>query len=615
MINAIAELGRYEKEQNPGMKDFDIWLEDSYDNGKYDTVFLIVLERSTPDSLWQYASLDVVENSGTLKNKLIYKRGSSRGTDITATAKVAGSIAKTFRQKILAWFSSNKDTDFLDDSQKEYLNNIHESLTSAESRIIEDLENKQRQSDCKGIVLSLKLKEGADEKYIGDIDFLSGFITQKSKIAYKHSKTFKKFSFSKDKICAVCKQEKSEVFGYFTSLGFYTVDKPGMVAGGFNQSDTWKNYPICIDCALDIETGIKFKEKHLDFRFYGFRYYLLPTLIHDAGKADIIEAISELNKQQKINQKSKTSTLNREEDVLEELKDFGNYVHFNLLFYDKPNKGVFRIVENIEEVFPSRINTLYQAKSYVDEFFIFKVPENKDGEKIYRFSFKILRDFFPREKIRGDHDKYFLQITRKIFSGMPVKYNFLLSYIMRAIRHRFANNETIRYRALSGFMLLLYLAKLNILTPGKGVKNMSLEFYNGFQIKKEDSFEEKAEYFFENFADFFSAPSLKAIFLMGTLTQFLLNIQSNKREGATPFRSQLKGLKMNHNDITGLLPKIIDKLDQYGSNYYKPIEKLISKYFVMAGPQSGWNLTVDEMNYVFVLGMNLSEYFNPYKEK
>ena len=47
MINAIAELGRFEKEKNPSMTDFDVWLGDSYDNGKYDIVFFIVLEKES----------------------------------------------------------------------------------------------------------------------------------------------------------------------------------------------------------------------------------------------------------------------------------------------------------------------------------------------------------------------------------------------------------------------------------------------------------------------------------------------------------------------------------------------------------------------------------------
>ena len=62
MIRAIAELGRYAKENNPELTAFDIWLEDSYDGGKYDFVFFIVLERDNEQSEWKYKKIDIREN-------------------------------------------------------------------------------------------------------------------------------------------------------------------------------------------------------------------------------------------------------------------------------------------------------------------------------------------------------------------------------------------------------------------------------------------------------------------------------------------------------------------------------------------------------------------------
>lgn len=613
MINAIAELGRYAKENTPDLTAFDIWLEDSYDDGKYDVVFFIVLAKDEEKSDWKYEKIDIKENGKHLKNKLIYKRGSPRGTDITPTAKVARSIGGTFRQKIKAWFESNKDAEFLEDSEKEFFNHIFELLSIEEEKIIKDLEKEYKAIEAKGVVLSLQFFEQSDAKYIGDVDSISGFIVQESKTAYKFSKTFKKYSFSRDRVCSICKEVKKEVFGYFTSLGFYTVDKPGMVTGGFRQDQSWKNYPVCLDCALDIENGIKLKEKYFDFRFYGFRYYLIPKIIQGKGKSEIMEAIADYNKNQKVNDKLKKTTLNAEEEVFDLLKNYQNHVHFNLLFYDKPNKGVFRILENIEEVLPSRIKRLYEIKEYVDGLFLFKQPE-KDGIRIFSYSFGVLRDFFPRDKLHGNHDKNFLQIVHKIFAGLPVQYEFLVNHIMKAVRNRFANKNNYWYLSLSGFMMLLYFQKLGILTSFKGVDTMTSDFYKSFEIKKDDDYEEKVNGYFEQFNAFFKTNDKRGIFLTGVLTKLLLNIQKNERD-STPFRNQLKGLKMDSSDITGLLPKLVEKLEQYKKNYYIKLEKMISKYFISAGDPKTWSLTIDEMNYIFVLGMNLSEYFKIIKEK
>ncbi|BBO89337.1 TIGR02556 family CRISPR-associated protein [Desulfosarcina ovata] len=612
MINAIAELGRYAKEQDPQMTDFDIWLEDSYDGGKYDIVFFIVLERADDTKEWGYKKIDVHENGSHLKDNLVYKRGTSRGTDKTPTAKVAKSISGTFKQKVMAWFVSNKDAEFLEPPEKEYLDKIHSALIQNEERIIGDLEDQHKLTEAKGVVLSLQLIENENKKYIGDIPSIAAFIIQESKASYKFSKTFKKYSYSTDKVCSICNDFKKEVFGYFTSLGFYTVDKPGMVAGGFLQDQSWKNYPVCLECALDIETGIKEKENYFDFRFYGCRYYLIPRLIHNIGRSEIIDTIKEYNQKLAVSDEARHTVLNPEEDVIWLLRDNQNHAQFTLLFYDKPQKGVFRIVENIEEVLPSRIKRLYDAKSLIDEIFIFKLPQ-KDGKRIFRFSFGVLRLFFPRDKARGNHDKDFLQIVHKVFAGMPIQWDFLISQIMIAVRNRFANAENEWFQVLSGFMMISYFYELGLLNDFEGASKMATEFYNSFEIRKEDDYEGKVVEFFIQFEDFFGTHAKKAIFLTGVLTKLLLNIQQATRE-STPFRSQLKGLKMDSADIQGLLPKIEDKLAQYKHFGYKNLRIMISQEFLSAGDDQKWSLTIDEMNYIFVLGMNLSDYFKVKKE-
>jgi len=175
MINSIAELGRFEKNKNPDLTSFDIWLEDSVDNGNYPNLFLIEFIKA--DSKWTFGRIDVWQNSSNLKSKLLYKFGSPGGPNITPTSKVTKSIEVTIPRKIINWFESNKNKKFLS--------------------------------------------------------------TEESKQGYKYSSTFKKYSFSKNETCSVCNKVK-EVFGFFTSLAFYTVDKPGMVTGGFQQDKSWK---------------------------------------------------------------------------------------------------------------------------------------------------------------------------------------------------------------------------------------------------------------------------------------------------------------------------------------------------------------------------------------
>lgn len=609
MIEAIADLGKYERQKNPNLSPFDIWLEDSYDDGKYDHLLLIVFGKENGD--WRYKEVDYRQNGTGLKSMLLYKRSAPRGCDKTPTAKVAKSIIVTYNQKIKGWFETYGESSYLDNDEKEFLKKILVAMGEDEQRILSDLAIKAKALENKGIVLSVQFVEGNRTTLIGDYPFFGIFITEESKEGYKYSKTFKKYSFSKNAVCSVCKKNKEEVFGYFTTLKFYNVDKPGMVSGGFRQDQSWKNYPVCLICALDIELGVKSMDETLDFSLYGgLKYYLIPKIMNDTSKFEIISDIQAMKKTIKINNKDRPSITGAEEELFDLLKDEDNHASFSLIFYEKPQKEVFRILANIEEVLPSRLRKLFDVKAEVDDLIFIKTPE-KDGKRIFSFHFGAIRNFFPNDKMHGNHNKPFLQIVNNIFCGESIDYHYVLPHVMGRIREAYIKNNEDNpwYHALLSFMLLIYINKLGILTINNGdPKTMDQSFYQSFVITSGDEFEEKAALFFDNFHDFFRSDVQKSIFLLGVLTKFLLNIQSVERN-ATPFWSKLKGLKMDSRDMVGLMPVIIEKLEQYQTNYYKHMETLISKLLISSGNHTRWNVPVDEMNYIFVLGMNLSDYF------
>jgi len=645
VINAIAELGKYEKANNPNIKsNFDIWLEDSYDENSYPHLLLIEFKKEKnedkeglfdEDWKWVFSKIDYREHSSNLKSKLLYKRGSSRGTDKTPTCKTAKNIVGSFNQKIKSWFSQNQNNSFLKENDNNFIKMIHTELDLKSSEIITEIKEKSEQLSNGGIVLTTVFIENDKQRFIGDYDFFSKFITEESKIDYKYSKTFKNHSFSEDKLCSICNMNKAEVYGYFTSLKFYNVDKPGMVTGGFDQSKSWKNYPICLDCALDVELGIKMMDKNFIFNFYGLRYYLIPKTTNEKGNDDILDEIIHYKKSQRINDKDRLRITNAEDDVFDILQEQENNATFTLLFFEKPQKSVFRILSSIEDVLPSRIKELFETKDFVDKLFIFRNEQSNEGNSLYKFNFGTLNNVFPfrlkKQKLVGKH-KYYLQCVENIFNDDKIDYNFLIQNAMDFIRKLFihyenkidtddsfffynsfwkkfeVNQSHIKAITLTNFMLINFLNKLNLFRLKNKEDEMDRQFYESFEINSKEELESKVELFFENFKEFFVNDVHQSIFLVGVLSQFLLNIQQRER-GATPFRSKLKGLKMDGRDITALVPEIIDKLEQYKSNYYVPLENLISKYIISAGDFRKWNMPIDEMNYIFVLGMNLSKYF------
>ncbi len=613
MIEAIADLGKHATEKDQSLSMFDIWLEDSYDSGKNEHLFLIVFEKN--GETWDYKGIDYQENGNHLKSKLLYKRGSSRGSNKTPTGQVSADISKTFDQRIKGWFEGCCNSKFLDKNDQSFLETIRDTIHNRETEIKEDLVRKEQAIEGKGAVLSVLFIQDGQPKFAGDYPFFSRFITEECANEYKYSKTFKKYSFSKQATCSVCKQVKDEVFGYFTTLKFYNVDKPGMVTGGFRQDESWRNYPVCLDCALNIEMGIKVMEADLDYKLYGLRYYLIPKLIRPVSETDslILEDILSLRKDIKINDADRQTITGQENEIFDLVKEEKNQISFNLVFYDKPQKEVFRILANIEDVLPSRIRCLYDVKDRVDDIVFFK-KESKEGKQYFRFHFGVIRNFFPQDKVDGNHNKSFLQIVNNVFNGSPIAYSYLLNHIMKPVRKAFIKEENDWFFTLQGWLLLIYLNELGILTVNREkVKPMDQSFFNAFVINSKEDFEDKVALYFDTFEDFFSSDVHRGIFLLGVLTRFLLKIQYNERN-STPFRSQLKGLKMNNRDFVGLLPKAIDKLEQYKANYYGHLEQLISKFLISAGNHNTWAIPIDELNYIFVLGMNLSEHFQIKKQ-
>lgn len=607
MIHAIAELGKYVQQKNPGMTNFDIWLEDSYDEKKYPHLLVIQFQRQS-DGKWNFVGIDYRHHSSDLKSRLLYKRGASKGTDRTPTAKIAKSLEGTYRQKILAWFKDSQNHPMLQAEEKDFLRSLYQEMNQKSSEILHTLKEKSKGMQG-GIVLSIGFGE---EKFIGDYDFFSKFITEESKVQYYYSKTFKKKSLRADSICSICHKKRKEVYGYFTTLKFYNVDKPGMVSSGLKQENSWKNYPVCLDCALHVEAGIKLMEEELHFSFYGLHYYLIPKFIHGSKREEILDLIIDYKKSPTITDKDKISISNAENEVFDLLKDLENKVSFNLLFYDKPQKSVFYILASIEELLPSRLKKLFAAKKFVDDLVFFQV--RKEGKKIFNFNFGALRTFFPNDRIEGKFDKSFLEMTQKIFQGNRIDYDFLLQYILRHLRSLFNKTQSIGFSTLQGFMLINFLNYLDLFGKKTKEKQMDSGFFNSFEIQSKEELDTKLENFFTKFEEFFITDSRKSIFLMGILCQFLLNIQKNER-GVTPFRTKLKSLKMNSIDIVSLFPQIVQKLEEYKKNYYIPLENSLSRYLISAGDAKKWNIPIDEINFIFVLGMNLSNHFKVRSEE
>lgn len=617
MIEAMKEIGEYAlKKENKDLNDFvSILVENPASNETYKHVFCIKF--ISYQDCFEFKEIEHQEYSKEKIIKYLYKRGSSNGPDITPIARVT-EIKKTFSNKIVGWFSKplKEAKPILEDEEVKFLELLGKCIKENEEKILFDLEPKVNSIDSKeNSILTLVIEENDLTRYVGDFEVFRKIL--KNNGASKFYSKYDITSKDDDKVCSVCKTNK-EVYGFVTPYEFYTVDKRGFVSGGFDQSKAWKNNPVCLECALKMTAGKEYIEKYMSFGFYGFNFLLIPKLLNNSTSEDLFDIFEKFNEKKFAFNKEYENFLHANEtDILDILSEQDDYLNFNFQFYEKSNSA-YRILLYIEDVLPSRLRKLFKAKEIVDKKQIFRNHFANDAEvKSIKFTLGNVRWFFPNTLDDPDLNKYFLEITNGIFTGTSIDYNFLLKYIMQRIRKDFRNENPTRYSLFLGFQMLDFLSQLCLLgnyTGGKCVNSRNLSALLGDMVPKEKSgYEERTNVIFSEFEHFFNTDAKKAIFLEGTLVQYLLNIQKFQR-GSAPFRTKLRGLNLDERSVKRIFPEIINKLEEYDANYYKELEYLISKYMIQSG--TDWKMSNDEISFYFVLGMNLSNLLkSPKSEK
>lgn len=322
----------------------------------------------------------------------------------------------------------------------------------------------------------------------------------------------------------------------------------------------------------------------------GIYYYLIPKLIiSNPDYAELIDIIYDSHKRISLKERITKRITSDNEEILEILSKSKDFLTVNFLFL-KGALGGSRDAEKIEllieDVCPSRIKKIFEAKDYVDRVF------NNDSEK--GFTFGTIRTFFSKssegKKVK-DLNKYFLEIVDSVFKGRQIDFSFLLKFYMATIRKEFINDGYFMPRVKDALMDTIFFENLGLISFEE-VKDM-----------EESIFEEV----FKKYGNTFSSPVKRGIFLLGALTQKLLNIQAYKRQGAKPFMKKLKSLKMDQKDIMGLLPEVQDKLEQY--DYFDTWRRLAqeSSNYLLVNAGDSWKLSIDEVNFYFACGMNLME--------
>jgi len=577
MIRAFYNAGRVEELENGDGYDF----ENPNPKGYYDNILKVKFKVGDKA---EFEEIDLVEFDSEKLKDYLYSNGSSRGGDNTPTTIVSNN--KEPLKKLFLPIKKIEIEDF--EKVRVYLEN-EENYKRVEDAIKEKFEEKE------GYILTLVI----NEKMVGEYEELKEEVIKNNNIGAYYMKSMGT-SLGKNKICYCCKEVKEEVYGYAGLYPFYTVDKKGFVAGGFKQEESWKNYPICPECYRILNKGKKLIEGNFVDTAFGMKYMVVPKSVLPIteegleGYADIIHDLSneeESNKNKiSLGHERRKILSGQEEFAFEVMGELKNSMSFNIMFYEESNAS-FKVLRNIEDVFPSKLSRLFELKDQVEESDVYKNLKSKKGSIDLRFTFNSFREFFGSNDNKG-----LLDIMNSVFVGKPIDYEWLLHSYIKVLREKVISGEATHFTIRNTLISLEVLLELDLLN-GR---------YKGEVEKVIEKNEKNSMYldFFKNHSKNFDTNLRKGLFLQGLMVQNLLNLPEQRSRA---FYSRLNGLKMNEKIIKRIQHELIDKLEQYKKrHYYLELENLIGNYFALADFSS---MSRDEMSYYFVLGMNMVREF------
>jgi len=414
----------------------------------------------------------------------------------------------------------------------------------------------------------------------------------------------------KNLVCSMCLNKKEELWGYVSIYNFYTAKTEyAPIAGGFDKKKAYRNFPVCPECAAKLQKMRPVIDKYFNFKFCNYNYFLIPQMVSKKENSEaintIIDSMSDNNSSTSGKDEIRLGsfTLSKRKKIVDadtkEIFDCLAYTNesasYTMIFYRAQN-AKFEVLMTIEDIFPYQFKKIFEAKEKAENHSIFKNRPGNNETYDLEFRFDILNEFFPQPQ-ENNYSNYFLEITRKIFVQQPVSYNFILQLIMSVIRREFLNTGKYELHTRKAFLILKFLSYLDIIPTNKELINM------------EDKMNEKFQNFFNEHNDFFDSNAKQYIFMLGVLTQNLINIQYRDKN-STPFRKRLNGLKLNKDLIQRIFTEAIEKLEEYNKNYYTELEHDIANLMVKDGIDE---LSNDEISFFFTLGMALNQDFKEEK--
>ncbi|MBE0429351.1 MAG: CRISPR-associated protein [Thermoleophilia bacterium] len=524
---------------------------------------------------------------------VVYRSGPPNGFDFTPCSKLT-KPSRTVKRLHRA-IGNLVEAQYLEEWQKKWLVKVINEYESKQEEIGNKVEQQVAAAgidkDHRGYLFIASFEDGM-------ISPIYNWETVKHWMATTTLESFarhkKQTTAAEGKTCSICGHIDRRVYGNFSILACYNLDKLGTIAGGFSKSSSAKNFPVCEECAPGLSYSILYARKELAGYSAGQQYFILPfSSIPEHRK--ILRREFAANPQ-RLSIGGSGDLFAQENEILAYFDELaqGNLryaVGFSLIFFREENAS-WRIQAEVNEILPSRIGEIHEAISLIEQDELLFSINDKESKPM-RLSTNNLRSFAEKKERAGNKIRSWLVA---LFSGEHVdRNNFLHDVVSRILAVSKSTPKFFPHTVRQAWGIYQFAILTGLIERMEERMNLAIP---------------KSSYgeFVNNHKDFFYSPELITSFLTGCYASVVCSVQRKERNvDSAPFAKKFLGRLMDRDRLMRIYRDGHDKLGVYNSLglVAKDLDPDLADSWINAGSPQDWQATKDELSFAFVLGYSL----------
>ena len=558
--------------------------------------------------------------------------------DHSLTQRASSSLL-TELDRLLAWPNNDGLGEYRDDP---LIRALDDGLTAAEDEIRADIEEYDDQVEYKAL-LTVRIATDGSGQFPGEIETFAKATFQ----AYSDELHTDSQSAQQSRgtgVCAVCDETETEVYGLGAKLDQMYTSKKQWPFPQYNASKGWLSRPLCGECILAIEVATDRFLNRQSFGAPGVRCRAIPYALPIDGAEEQLRGLIRSARDDLLKPDSnrplsaawerylgKTETFGAEDQLLR--LAFTHYIRdsakaHGVGWIDGVTIDQFnRIEEQYSKLYNSDI--VFQRNLIVGG----NTPKSPSEKAIFTgvWLFDLLSrasDSDHEGSRIGDEDVW-VDITQSVLTDEALQYETLVSHLTAEAVARYQDRMTgppVSYagdRAESiseeqlqdypydgfhiqrAYALIRVLAELGILTDSKTTLEMNPSSITGDFTSFGDGIAE----FIDAHTSIEESPGRQAAFILGATAAQLSNWQQRRGLNKT-FLQNRSVEQLTTKRLTRWQREVWEKGKVYNAqagNYGIPWSDA-EEYFhdaVLNGREQGWNATTEELQYHFILGVNV----------